>query len=294
MQEQCCFDHLSPGAYQLVLHRDTQHGTLKDSANFAIKLWLDNDSKSAVMDRYYSAMYDAFEIITTKLVPVTAQNSCLQVQFVGLPAGLKYAQLQKVELGSMVITSPQWVHTAPSFEIDWSTCAGSSHNGDYYWVSLRLGVHPELGRFGFDGRFLYGRHGSYREECAAHATFQGRAGHPAALVNLQQFEWVTITFDAVYKLASRAVVLGSAQDWTMHAARVLFCGWDEQALKHDRQHVMTSSGPVIAVLPGKLEFSKAGAASRAMFTWEGKATGGPDIRVGDNQEVQILCYHVLK
>ncbi len=117
--------------------------------------------------------------------------------------------------------------------------------------------------------------------------------YPAILVNLDQFEWQTRYLHDVHSLKSRAVPMGRSSDGTLHAARVLFRGWDKQCLLQQDVHVMKESGPVICVLPGKLEFVEGGKVVRSMFTWDGKATGGSAVRLGDLQEIQILCYKIF-
>lgn len=237
-------------------------------------------------------LYDEMDTIVIA-INLTQRTSSLQVQFKGLPVGLKSVQLQRMHPGQVLLTSPQWTQVSPLVQFPpLDSCAGSSQNGDAYWISLRLGIHPELGRMGYTNCFSYGRHGSYREECTIHTTFQGRSARPAVLANVEQFEWMTTTVGKAREVRGRAVLLGSLEDWTLHAARVLFRGWDQQLLEQRKQHVMSCSGPIVSVLPGKFEFSKAGDTCRTMFTWMGKATGGPDVRLSEGQEIQILCYQL--
>ena len=291
-QDGCNFDQLSRGDYQLLLHRDAQQWTLRSSANFAIRIQPTNAIETAAWESFYSMLYDEMDTIVIA-VTLTQHITSLQVQFKGLPVGLKSVQLQRMHPGQMLLTSPQWTQVSPSVQFPpLESCAGSSQNGDAYWISLRLGMNPELGRMGYNNYFSYGRHGSYREECTIHTTFQGRTARPAVLANVEQFEWMTTTVCKAHELRGSVVPLGSLQDWTLHAARVLFRGWDEQLLEQRKQLVMSCSGPVISVLPGKLEFSKTDNTCRTMFTWMGKATGGTDVRLSEGQEIQILCYQV--
>ena len=97
----------------------------------------------------------------------------------------------------------------------------------------------------------------------------------------------------VHELRQRAVHLGHAQEGSLHAIRVLFRGWQHATLA-SRQYsaVMQTADQILSVLPGKFVFGTQ-TPNFAIFTWQGRATGGPAVRLGDDQEFQVLCYRVF-
>ena len=97
----------------------------------------------------------------------------------------------------------------------------------------------------------------------------------------------------VHELRHRSVHLGQAQEGSLHAVRVLFRGWQHATLASGQHSaVMQTTGQIISVLPGKFVFGKQ-TTDFAIFTWHGRATGGPAVRLGDGQEFQMLCYRVF-
>ena len=284
-------DNVPKGHYHLLLLKSTQTCTANSSFTIDVTA-TDRSSGWKLLNTYYNPIYDDMNNIATNTFQIHEDGCTVLVEFDRLPVGLKSVHLQKVQHGQLAIVSPQWVKITPSSDYPhWDTCAGSG-TGDAFWISLRVGTYAELGRMGPRTSFLYGRHGSYREESAPYATFQGKAFYPAVLVNVDQFEWVTTTMSDAHQFRSRAVPLGISCDGVLHAARVLFYGWEEQRVVQQDQRVMKVSGQVQSVLPGKFEFVGNSTTARAMFTWEGKATGGHAVRLGEGQEVQILCYKV--
>ena len=288
-------DKVPRGQYQLLLHKSTQMCTFNSAFTIAVNA-TDQSTGWKLMSTFAEPFYDNSAIIATSSFPIQLDDCTILIEFDSMPIGLRSVQLKKLHLGEVAVVSPQWVKVASSNDYPpWDTCAGSERNGDALWVSLRLGAsHAELGRMGPHSSFLYGRHDSYREESAPHATFQGRAVYPAVLVNVDQYEWVTRHCTDVHSLSSRAVPLGQSSDSVLHAARVLFRGWEEDMLLQHDHHVMKMSGPVLSVLPGKVEFVRGNQHTRSMFTWEGKATGGHAVRLGTNQEIQVLCYKAIE
>ena len=278
------------GQYQLLLHKETNNCTSNSTFHIVVDV-TEPSPQEKLRSSFYEPLYDDAATIATNSFPIQHDDTTILIVFTSLPVGLKSVQLRKLHPGQLAVVSPQWVKITRSVDFPpWDTCAGSEQDGDALWVSLRLGAtHAELGRMGPGTSFLYGRHNSYREEAAPHAIFQGRAVYPAVLANIDQYEWVTRQYTDVQSLKSRAVPMGMSSDGSLHAARVLFRGWEEHNLLQHDLHVMKLSGPVLSVLPGKLEFVDDGRV-RSMFTWKGKATGGSAVRLNDLQEIQVLCY----
>lgn len=297
LQGTCAFRELPKGNYQLMLHLQKRKIPRYASDTFTISVEVQSTQppweRRSYTASYYDRMYSKVDKIATNMFTVVRDDCEVTANLYGWPAGLKSVQLQRMRPGSVVATSLQWEELNPCLPRD--SHVGFCNDRTPLWISLRLGDPPELGRTGREGEFLYGRHGSYKEYDAPQAdvTFRGRVGSPAVLVNVDEFDWVTTSIDNAHRLRDRAVPLANLQDWSLHAARVVFHGWDQQILKQHNKHIMSCTGPVICVLPGKLEIPKDGGLCRAMFTWKGKATGGSKVKLGEHQDIQVLCYRVF-
>ena len=281
------------GTYQLHLHKQ-QHKCLHELAfGVDISSSSSNSSNRHELTVYYELMYDAETTITTQ--PFHLDPCSTYCHILKPPSGLQSVQLHKLRQGDLIRVSPEFTSASPSLRYpEENVSAGVDDKGNPLFISVRFGSHAELGRSSESGRFIYGRYGSYREEIAPHKNFQGKAAWPGILVNLSCYTWITATMQQVGSLKERAVHLGHAEDGSLHAVRVLFRGWDKATLASgQRLAIMQTTGPIISVLPGKFVFGQGGP-DYAMFTWKGWATGGPEVRLGDGQEFQLLCYRVFQ
>lgn len=281
------FGQLSPGIYQLRLHK--QRHKCFHERSFQIVLFGRVNSKRETT--YYELMHDNELTITTEPFQVDMQNPW--VHLMNPPSGLQSLQLHKLQQWDLIKVSPVFVTSNTPLQFMDASSAGFDEDGNSIYISVRFGNHAELGRSSSGYRFLYGRYGSYREESAPHKQFQGKAAWPGLLVNLSCYKWIPTDLQRVQSLKKRVVYLGQAEEGTLHAVRVLFRGWRHATLPNGEQSaVMQSEGRVISLLPGKFVFGK-DRPDYAMFTWKGRATGGPAVRLADNQEFQMLCYRVF-
>lgn len=293
------------GTYQLRLHKQ-QLGSLHES-QFLISVTSKHDcggSNCRVPSRYeriaggkyYNFMYDNELMVTTEPFHITSQSNRCRFEIRDPPCGLQSIQIFRVQKGDLIRVSPVF-QSAMQRRLD-SSKAGHDEFGKPLFISMRQSSHAaqytELGRSSNIDLFLYGRYGNCKEQSAEHKTFHGKEAWPGVLVNVSAYEWITTSMQRVHSLRLRAVLFADTAEGSLHAVRVQFKGWQQISVSGAEDFTtMQCKGPTISVLPGKFVFGKS-VPDYAMFTWKGKATGGPAVKLRVDAEFEMLCYSIFQ
>ena len=161
-------------------------------------------------------------------------------------------------------------------------------------------MRPQLGKIRPDFGFHFAEIGRDREQFVGgpqyiiHGHTQAPV-YPAILTNAKEFRWWSTSLQTVHALIMQeqavplAMVHGEGR--ILFGVRVNFCGWF--GLTHNGSggyYGMRTSGPLISLLPGKLEYEMATGRIDLIFTWGGKTTSCQRCLLSATQPFELLSY----